>query len=136
MSAKLVRTAGVAPTLIVMDDRRPRRRRRRALEGAGCRIEAVRRSSAGLRPAAVLALLRRMNMTNVMIEGGGRVLGAFHEARLADEAFVFVAPRLIGGEAAPGPLGGLGPARVPKSTGRIVEITSCGPDLCYHLRFS
>jgi diaminohydroxyphosphoribosylaminopyrimidine deaminase/5-amino-6-(5-phosphoribosylamino)uracil reductase len=60
-------------------------------------------------PGAVLDLLGRHEMTNVMVEGGGRTLGLFHDERLADEYQIYIAPILIGGRQAAGPLGALGP---------------------------
>jgi diaminohydroxyphosphoribosylaminopyrimidine deaminase/5-amino-6-(5-phosphoribosylamino)uracil reductase len=54
-------------------------------------------------------------MTNVLVEGGGRVLGSFLDQRLADELHVYISPLLIGGAAAPGPLGATGPARIADS---------------------
>ena len=47
-------------------------------------------------------------MTNVLVEGGSRLLGSLFDARLIDEVHVFIAPKLAGGEAAPGPIGGRG----------------------------
>ncbi|MFO0899468.1 MAG: dihydrofolate reductase family protein [Pirellulales bacterium] len=44
----------------------------------------------------------------MLVEGGPGLLGAFFDARLIDEVQVFIAPKLVGGSAAPGPLGGLG----------------------------
>ena len=50
-------------------------------------------------------------MTNVLVEGGGQLLGAFTDAGLIDEYHVFIAPTLIGGALAPGPLQGRGAER-------------------------
>ena len=47
-------------------------------------------------------------MTNVLVEGGGRLLGSLLDARLIDEVHVFVAPKLLGGAEAPGPVAGHG----------------------------
>ena len=47
-------------------------------------------------------------MTNVLVEGGGRLLGSLFDARLIDEVHVFIAPKLAGGGEAPGPIAGRG----------------------------
>jgi diaminohydroxyphosphoribosylaminopyrimidine deaminase/5-amino-6-(5-phosphoribosylamino)uracil reductase len=44
----------------------------------------------------------------VLAEGGGELGGALAEAGLVDRVVFFVAPRLLGGREAPGPLGGRG----------------------------
>lgn len=76
-------------------------------------------------------------MTNLMVEGGGAVLGAFLDAGLADEAGVFVAPRLIGGRAAKGPLAGVGPAKMGDLPNvRVIEDRSIGSDRFVRLRFA
>ena len=57
---------------------------------------------------AVLTDLGRRRFTNVLIEGGAGLLGSLLDANAADEFHVFVAPKLIGGTAAPSPVGGSG----------------------------
>ncbi|QDU53944.1 bifunctional diaminohydroxyphosphoribosylaminopyrimidine deaminase/5-amino-6-(5-phosphoribosylamino)uracil reductase RibD [Aeoliella mucimassa] len=47
-------------------------------------------------------------MTNVLVEGGGKVLGALFDAHAVDEVHVFIAPKIVGGEGAPTPVAGLG----------------------------
>ena len=56
-------------------------------------------------------------MTNVLIEGGGEVLGSLLDLDQIDEVHVFIAPKLFGGAAAPGPLAGLGRAADKRSRG-------------------
>lgn len=46
--------------------------------------------------------------TNILVEGGGRLLGSFFDAQAVDETWVFLASKIIGGEAASGPVGGEG----------------------------
>ena len=151
LRAKVVRTASKTPTIIATSrprgDRSSRRgagpkslpahtRKLRHLRNAGCQVVELRSHQSGIDVSALLGELLAWVMTNVLVEGGGRVLGAFLRDGLADEARVFVAPRLIGGEAAPGPLRHLGPASLgdlPKLA--VHDIIPLGPDLCYNIRF-
>ena len=48
------------------------------------------------------------NMTNLLVEGGAKVLGSFFDSRLIDEVHVFIAPKIIGGAVSPGPIAGMG----------------------------
>jgi diaminohydroxyphosphoribosylaminopyrimidine deaminase/5-amino-6-(5-phosphoribosylamino)uracil reductase len=56
----------------------------------------------------LLAELGRRKMTNVLIEGGGQLMGTFLDSRQIDEVHVFIAPKLIGGEGARSPIDGEG----------------------------
>src|SRR5690606_30961005 len=112
LKSKLVRTARSVPTLIVC--RSPGKgkigataRRIRALERAGCEILDMRPATRNLISPLLSELFER-RMTNILVEGGGRVLGSFWDMKMVDEVRIFVAPRLIGGAGAPGPLHGMG----------------------------
>lgn len=59
-------------------------------------------------PFAVLAELGRRGMTNILIEGGAVILGAFADLDLIDAVQVFIGAKLIGGQTAPGPVAGVG----------------------------
>jgi len=54
-------------------------------------------------------------MTNVLIEGGGRLLGSLFDRQLIDELHVFVAAKIIGGEEARTPVAGVGLAEIPQA---------------------
>ena len=58
----------------------------------------------------LLAELGRRRMTNVLVEGGGGLLGSFHDGGFLDEVHVYIAPKIIGGDGALSPLGGRGNA--------------------------
>ena len=58
-------------------------------------------------------------MTNVLVEGGAAVLGAFADLDLIDEVQVFIGSKLIGGQAATGPVSGIGCD--PLSQARILD---------------
>jgi diaminohydroxyphosphoribosylaminopyrimidine deaminase/5-amino-6-(5-phosphoribosylamino)uracil reductase len=52
--------------------------------------------------------LGRRGITSLLVEGGGRVHGAFLSQGLADYLMVYIAPKVIGGATAPGPVAGAG----------------------------
>jgi diaminohydroxyphosphoribosylaminopyrimidine deaminase/5-amino-6-(5-phosphoribosylamino)uracil reductase len=56
----------------------------------------------------LLEALRALDVIAVLAEGGAEIGGALAEAGLVDRVAFFVAPRLLGGREAPGPLGGRG----------------------------
>ena len=63
---------------------------------------------AGDRLAVLFDELGRRRMTNLLIEGGSRVLGECFDRNLVDEACVFVAPKIVGGAEAKTPVAGTG----------------------------
>ncbi len=48
-------------------------------------------------PVDVLETLHERGIVNILVEGGGAILGAFFDADLIDELHLFIAPKLIGG---------------------------------------
>lgn len=62
--------------------------------------------------AAVSALLGQRGIMAVLLEGGSTLMAAAFAQGLVDEAAVFVAPRLLGGDNGLAPLVGPGPARM------------------------
>jgi len=110
ITSQLVQTARDTPLLIVASSS-ARQSNVRALEDRGAEVLSlepsdVTQSSVNLE--ALLQELGRRQFTNVLVEGGSRLLGSFFDAGQIDEVHVFVAPKIIGGTAAPGAVAGLG----------------------------
>lgn len=59
-------------------------------------------------PEKVLPDLHERGIRSLLVEGGAGVASAFLQAELFDRVGVDLAPLLVGGETAPGPLGGTG----------------------------
>jgi diaminohydroxyphosphoribosylaminopyrimidine deaminase/5-amino-6-(5-phosphoribosylamino)uracil reductase len=97
------------------------------LERAG--VEVVRQER--IEVDSVLADLHRRGVQSVLVEGGGELAGAFHDAGLWDRVVAFVAPLLIGGAAASGALGGSGVAELGRA-GRLTQMRTrrLGEDFC------
>ncbi|MGV3484363.1 MAG: bifunctional diaminohydroxyphosphoribosylaminopyrimidine deaminase/5-amino-6-(5-phosphoribosylamino)uracil reductase RibD, partial [Planctomycetaceae bacterium] len=71
----------------------------------------------------LLEELGRRQMTNVLVEGGGRLIASFAAIDELDEIHTFVAAKIIGGADAPGPVGGAGVAKLADSPAyRTLEV--------------
>jgi len=113
-ASRLVRTAGEVPLLVAVGDASPPSERRR-LEQAGCEVFVSRSDSHAGRLDQLLAELGRRQMTNVLVEGGGHLLGALFDVAAIDEVHVFVAPKVLGGEIARSPVEGEGVAEIARA---------------------
>ena len=82
------------------------------LRNAGCEVFVCDGETPAARLDALLAELGRRRLTNVLVEGGSRLLGSLLDARAIDEVHVFIAPKLLGGAAAGTPMAGQGIAEV------------------------
>jgi len=109
--SRLARTAGEVPVLVAATTEAPGENRRR-LEASGVEVFACPGETHAERLASLLDELGRRRMTNVLVEGGGRVIGSLLDEGQIDEVHVFLAPKLVGGADAPGPIAGRGIARI------------------------
>ncbi|MEX0760935.1 MAG: bifunctional diaminohydroxyphosphoribosylaminopyrimidine deaminase/5-amino-6-(5-phosphoribosylamino)uracil reductase RibD [Dehalococcoidia bacterium] len=65
-------------------------------------------SEGGINLEHLFKLLGRRDCLNVMVESGGTLMGGLFDAGLVDKVAAFIAPVVIGGENAPGPVAGHG----------------------------
>ena len=128
--SQLVRTAGETPVLIAAGSEASAADCRRLRE-AGCEVFVAPAATYAARLDALLEELGKRQLTNVLVEGGGRVLGGFLDLRQIDELHVFIAPKLFGGAGAPSPIAGAGAAELAAAIG-LGEWTveTLGGDVC------
>ena len=84
----------------------------RALVEAGADVEAFAAAPDGVNLEALLRHLTMHDVTSVLVEGGGGLIGSLLDARLVDKVIAFVAPVLVGGADAPTPAAGEGVERM------------------------
>ena len=111
LDLRLFRTAAETPTMVVTGRGAPVDRLD-ALRRIGCEVLTLDAVDSAERLAAMLDEFGRRRWTNLLVEGGGAVLGTFFDAQLVDETHVYVAPKVIGGATAPSPVAGLGLDRI------------------------
>ena len=100
------------------------------LETAGAEVFAAPGANGRVSLTELLDELGRRDITGVFVEGGGTLLGSLFDDGLVDRVVGFVAPVLIGGEAAPSPVGGQGAERMAQALRLFdVRIETFGGDV-------
>ena len=104
-ASQLVRTIPVAPLLVAHAERLgpAAETRRRTLQAKGVMTAPVPVRAGKLHLPAFLRHLADLDYTNVLVEGGSEILTSFFREDLIDEAHLFLAPILLGGQNAPRP---------------------------------
>jgi diaminohydroxyphosphoribosylaminopyrimidine deaminase/5-amino-6-(5-phosphoribosylamino)uracil reductase len=118
---------------------------KKTYEKAGAEILEMPSEKGYIELKNVFEILGRRQITSVLVEGGGRLIGSLFDQRMVDKVVFFVAPIIIGGDKATTAVGGRGVARVmdavklngvrQESYGRDIMITGytggkqCSPEL-------
>jgi len=110
-AAQILRAGTPARTIVAGTAPIPRRRAD-ALRSLGVQVFELPRERESRRVSlpALLAKLAELDVVAVLAEGGAELGAGLLDAGLVDRVAFFVAPRLLGGRSAPGPLGGVGRA--------------------------
>lgn len=109
LSARLYDPALPGRTLLATSDRLAPTTAAALAERA---IEVLRlpTTATGLDLTVLLDELGRRGVTTLLVEGGATLLGSFFAANRVHKLLAWIAPVIIGGSAAPGPVAGLGAA--------------------------
>ena len=125
LDCALVKTASEVPTVVACDKVYTRATitadRREALESAGVTIAGVPQGPGGVDLSLLMRfLVEQYDASNVMVEAGPGLLGAFIEQDLVDEAYIYTAPLLLGDELARSVISGRVAASL--ASGRAYEL--------------
>jgi diaminohydroxyphosphoribosylaminopyrimidine deaminase / 5-amino-6-(5-phosphoribosylamino)uracil reductase len=107
---KLGQTAREIPVWVATTERAPRDRLEN-LQKLGCEVLSFAGSDR-VPIAPLLEELGRRGLTNLLVEGGGRVAGAFFDSGEVDEVEAYIAPIVEGGDHASTPVRGRGIAEM------------------------
>ena len=138
VTSRLAQTAKETPVLVAVDEavlNRDALARKNAeqLAGCGCEIMPLHGGDHAERMRMLLHRLAERDVTNLLVEGGGTLLGLLFDEKLIDEVHVFVAPKLVGGNEAASPIGGTGFAKMAEAiTLKNPAIETIGTDVYCH----
>lgn len=74
--------------------------------------------------------LAALEISKILVEGGGELIGSLFDEKLVDEAKFFIAPKIIGGRCAVSSVAGKGFGRIDKAAKlKDIKVTKIGEDL-------
>lgn len=132
LGSRVVRQASIDGRTIVAVTEAAPKEQINALTEAGCRVWVCEADAAGrVDMAGLLAQVGTQgDVIGVLVEGGASLAASVLQAKLVDRWLAFIAPKVIGGSAAPGPVGGQGAAAMDDALRvQIRQVTRCGPDI-------
>ena len=88
---------------------------RKNLGQSGVHVLVIKGGGARLNLRPALRVLGKMDITSVLVEGGGELLGSLFDARLVDKVALFYAPIIIGGRDAVTAIKGEGSSKIEDS---------------------
>lgn len=102
-----------------------------ALREAGADVLILPCTSTGVDINQLLKELGKRQVTSLLVEGGAKVHASFIASQVVDKIYWFIAPMLIGGEMAPGAIGGKGIEKLQQALRLQRTITHhFGEDIC------
>lgn len=127
--AKLLTASAAAGTIVATTAKAPADKRRQ-LEAAGAQVLVIDRDSSGVALGPLMQRLGAMQITSILLEGGGELHASALRAGVVDKVLYFLAPTLIGGRAAPPAIGGEGFSRLAQAvTLDRVQVTQLDGDI-------
>ncbi len=94
--------------VILACGKNPSASRKQALTAKGIEILSVKETRSGVDLSHLMRKLGEREITSVLIEAGGEINASALKAGIVDKVIFFIAPAIIGGSGAPGPVGGAG----------------------------
>ena len=124
LASRLVRSAKQSPVLVYASEQAPKAEEQALVDQA---VTVVRLGQERVNISALLADLGSREITSVLVEGGGAILGSFLAGGFADKLALFVAPRLLGGRESIPAFGGESPVRLDQATDLVdLEVGKMG----------
>jgi diaminohydroxyphosphoribosylaminopyrimidine deaminase/5-amino-6-(5-phosphoribosylamino)uracil reductase len=130
LHSQIVKTAGEVPTLVAATASASTRKMKRLME-MGLEVSTLPQDPEGrVDLSALMKKLGERGVLSVLLEGGTRLNGSALEAGIVDRILLFIAPKIIGGEKAPGLIGGEGIDRMKEALPvKFVRLRRLGPDI-------
>ena len=96
------------PVLIYCSEKSDRSAAAEQLRQSGAEVVPLCSDENGISLVGLLEDLGQRDVQDLLVEGGAETHGRFLEADLIDRVQILIAPKIVGGKEAPGPIGGTG----------------------------
>jgi diaminohydroxyphosphoribosylaminopyrimidine deaminase / 5-amino-6-(5-phosphoribosylamino)uracil reductase len=107
LTARMLKLDSEAPTWVATTSQAPPETIR-ALTARGAQVLVLPADADRVSLPALLAELGARQVQSLLVEGGAETLGTFFDQRLVNRFYFFYAPKILGGQQAPGMVGGQG----------------------------
>lgn len=138
LESRIVLTAKEFPTVVAAVRHEGNQGKKKSLEERGVEVWELPADRGRVDLKALLSELGKREVTSVLLEGGATLNASALEAGVVDKFVFFIAPKIIGGSRAPGPVGGNGAKKVEDAwLVSDLEFSRIGEDLmitCYPRR--
>jgi diaminohydroxyphosphoribosylaminopyrimidine deaminase/5-amino-6-(5-phosphoribosylamino)uracil reductase len=129
LSAKIFSKESPTKVILATTQKAPKRKIGH-FEKMNCEILMLNEKDGGVDLEQLMRELGEREITSVLAEGGGELIGSLVEKRLVDKFLFFIAPRIIGGRDAVTSVEGQGAGRINKALNlKIIERKNTGRDL-------
>jgi diaminohydroxyphosphoribosylaminopyrimidine deaminase/5-amino-6-(5-phosphoribosylamino)uracil reductase len=129
LTSRLLHLDSEAPTWVACTSEAPAAARR-ALKGQGVEVLILPPDAGKVPLPALLDLLGSLQVQSLLVEGGAETLGAFFDQGLVNQFYFFYAPKILGGQKAPGMVGGQGITHLGEAhIARNLSVRRLGSDL-------
>ena len=130
LHSQLVRTAGQYPTLVATTQAASLSRMRR-LAAANVGVATIAKDVRGhVSLRGLMKELARRGVVSLLLEGGSTLNASALREGVVDRLLFFLAPKIIGGQGAPGVIGGDGTLRIKDAEPvEILKVRRIGPDI-------
>ena len=130
LHSQLVRTAGQYPTLVATTQAASLSRKRQ-LAAANVEVAMIARDARG--HVSLRGLMKELacrGVVSLLLEGGSTLNASALKEGVVDRLLFFLAPKIIGGQRAPGVIGGDGTLRIKDAEPvEILKVGRIGPDI-------
>ena len=119
LNAKILNSE--AKTIVAVSEAAPPEKLTQLQQFANVEVLKLHKQNGHLDLNELLQKLAALDITSILVEGGSEIHGAFIDAALGERIYAFVAPKIIGGKNAIGPVGGNGSTDMAKAL-RLCDI--------------
>ncbi len=95
LESQLIQSTELGPIIVVCSDQASSEKQKQLVDH-GAELITIESQSNGGFAKEMLQRLGERKMTNLLVEGGSKIHGAFFESDLVDEIHVFISPQIVG----------------------------------------